>query len=183
MRVVFIAAAAFGVACAVSAVMPTFTAFAISLVLVGFASITLMTTVNSLVQTTTEPMMRGRVMALYMAIFVGGTPLGALHYPREVGVGDVGHQQGDRPGPAGLQRLGGGVGAVAQLRGQREDVLTRVRVHPLRPGERPGHGRGGHPRAGGDVHDRGAEMGALAGHPTILRVGRDLGNEWQTIAM
>jgi MFS family permease len=30
-----------------------------------------------MVQTTTEPVMRGRVMALYMAIFVGGTPLGA----------------------------------------------------------------------------------------------------------
>ena len=77
MRVVFIAAAAFGVTCAVAAMMPSFTTFAISLIFVGFSSITLMTTANSLVQTTTEPMMRGRVMALYMAIFVGGTPIGA----------------------------------------------------------------------------------------------------------
>jgi MFS family permease len=29
------------------------------------------------VQTTTAPEMRGRVMALYMAVFMGGTPLGA----------------------------------------------------------------------------------------------------------
>jgi MFS family permease len=36
-----------------------------------------MTTANAYVQTTTEPAMRGRVMALYMAIFAGGTPLGA----------------------------------------------------------------------------------------------------------
>jgi MFS family permease len=77
MRVVFVSAAAFGVACTISAVMPTFTTFAISLVLVGLTSITFMTTANSMVQTTTEPVMRGRVMALYMAIFVGGTPLGA----------------------------------------------------------------------------------------------------------
>ncbi|MDF9752180.1 MFS family permease [Arthrobacter sp. ES3-54] len=28
-------------------------------------------------QTTTDPVMRGRVMALYMAIFMGGTPIGA----------------------------------------------------------------------------------------------------------
>jgi MFS family permease len=77
MRVVFVSAAAFGVSCAISAVMPTFATFAVSLILVGFSSITLMTTANSVVQTTTEPMMRGRVMALYMAIFVGGTPLGA----------------------------------------------------------------------------------------------------------
>jgi MFS family permease len=36
-----------------------------------------MTSANSTVQLTVEPRMRGRVMAVYMAIFVGGTPLGA----------------------------------------------------------------------------------------------------------
>jgi MFS family permease len=44
---------------------------------VGLASLTFMTTANALVQTTTKPVMRGRVMALYMAIFAGGTPIGA----------------------------------------------------------------------------------------------------------
>ena len=77
MRIIFSAAAAFGVACAIAALMPTFLTFALSLIIVGFASITFMTTANSFVQTTTDPMMRGRVMALYMAIFVGGTPIGA----------------------------------------------------------------------------------------------------------
>jgi MFS family permease len=77
MRIIFTAAAAFGIACAVAALMPTFLTFALSLILVGFASITFMTTANSFVQTTTDPVMRGRVMALYMAIFVGGTPIGA----------------------------------------------------------------------------------------------------------
>ena len=48
-----------------------------ALVVIGFAAMTLMTTANSYVQVTTLPAMRGRVMALYMAILVGGTPLGA----------------------------------------------------------------------------------------------------------
>jgi MFS family permease len=76
-RVVVLSAAAFGLSCAIAAVMPTFETFAVSLILVGFTAITLMTTANGVVQTTTSPVMRGRVMALYLAIFVGGTPIGA----------------------------------------------------------------------------------------------------------
>jgi MFS family permease len=37
----------------------------------------MMTTANGYVQTTTEPVLRGRVLALYMAILMGGTPIGA----------------------------------------------------------------------------------------------------------
>ena len=37
----------------------------------------MMTTANAYVQASTTPIMRGRVMALYLAIFAGGTPLGA----------------------------------------------------------------------------------------------------------
>jgi len=77
LRLIVGGAALFGVACAVSALMPTYASFAVSLVFVGLSSITLMTTANAYVQTSTAPEMRGRVMALYMAIFVGGTPLGA----------------------------------------------------------------------------------------------------------
>lgn len=77
MRMLFASAALFGLASAVSAIMPTFEMFAISLTLIGFAALMFMTTANSMVQTTVKPSMRGRVMALYMAIFVGGTPIGA----------------------------------------------------------------------------------------------------------
>jgi MFS family permease len=41
------------------------------------SSLTLMTAANATVQMSTDPAMRGRVMALYMAIFMGGTPIGA----------------------------------------------------------------------------------------------------------
>lgn len=77
MGIVFLAALAFGLTCLISALMPGFWVFAASLALIGVSSQTLMTTANATVQLTTEPVMRGRVMSVYMAIFMGGTPLGA----------------------------------------------------------------------------------------------------------
>ena len=44
---------------------------------VGLTALTALTTANAMVQTRVAPEMRGRVMALYMAIFMGGTPAGA----------------------------------------------------------------------------------------------------------
>ena len=46
----------------------------------------MLTTANAIVQLGVDPQMRGRVMALYMAIFMGGTPLGA---PLIGWIGDV----------------------------------------------------------------------------------------------
>jgi MFS family permease len=71
------ASACFGVACLVAASMPTYWTFAIALIPVGISALTLMTAANATVQITTDPAMRGRVMSLYMAIFMGGTPIGA----------------------------------------------------------------------------------------------------------
>jgi len=75
--VVAISAAAFGLVGIAAAFAPALWAFAIVLVLVGAASTTMMNTANAYVQTTVDPLVRGRVMALYMAIFAGGTPIGA----------------------------------------------------------------------------------------------------------
>ncbi|WP_051579784.1 MFS transporter [Pseudonocardia acaciae] len=74
---VSLAAGGFGVACMVSASMPSYWSFAASLVLVGLTAQTLMTSAASTVQLTTRPELRGRVVAVYMAIFVGGAPFGA----------------------------------------------------------------------------------------------------------
>jgi MFS family permease len=68
---------AIAIACLAAAIMPSYWEFAIVLIFVGLSAQTLMTTANGTVQTTTAPEMRGRVMALYMAVFMGGTPLGA----------------------------------------------------------------------------------------------------------
>ena len=48
--------------------------FALTLIPVGLAALSALTTANAMVQLRTAPEMRGRVMALYMAIFIGGTP-------------------------------------------------------------------------------------------------------------
>lgn len=77
LRTVTLASLGFGVALDAAALAPEPWSFAAALVLVGFAGITMMNTANAYVQTTTAPSMRGRVMALYLAIFLGGTPLGA----------------------------------------------------------------------------------------------------------
>jgi MFS family permease len=43
----------------------------------GLCSLTLITSANATFQMGVAPEMRGRVMALYMMVFMGGTPIGA----------------------------------------------------------------------------------------------------------
>ena len=77
LRFVFGAAGAFGISCTLAAFAPSLILFGVALVPVGLFALTLLTSANAYVQTTSDPVMRGRVMALYFAIFLGGTPLGA----------------------------------------------------------------------------------------------------------
>ncbi|WP_445682070.1 MFS transporter [Radicibacter daui] len=70
-------AAIFGIGCAVAALAPGYWFFAGTLTIIGVAALTFMTTSNSLMQLSTEPAMRGRVMALRLAVAMGGTPIGA----------------------------------------------------------------------------------------------------------
>jgi MFS family permease len=76
-RVVIGGTLLFAVAATISAFMPTYWAYAATLMFTGFAVVTMLTTANGYVQTTTPPHLRGRVLALYMAILMGGTPVGA----------------------------------------------------------------------------------------------------------
>ncbi|WP_378771486.1 MFS transporter [Microbacterium insulae] len=76
-RVVIGGTLLFAVAATASAVMPTYWAYAATLMFTGFAVVTMLTTANGFVQTTTDPALRGRVLALYVAILMGGTPVGA----------------------------------------------------------------------------------------------------------
>jgi MFS family permease len=69
--------AAFGAACALAALMPSYALFGLALFVVGIAAQTLTTSTNSLVQLSTEPGMRGRIIAILLAITLGGTPIGA----------------------------------------------------------------------------------------------------------
>ena len=76
-RLVVVAAVAFGTVEMVAGLMPSYLTFALLLPLCGVAALTVVTAANTFVQMSADPQMRGRVMALYMAIFMGGTPIGA----------------------------------------------------------------------------------------------------------
>lgn len=69
--------AVFGVGCSLAAIAPNYGFFAAALVIIGIAALTLTNTTNSLMQLSTEPAMRGRVMALRVGVALGGTPIGA----------------------------------------------------------------------------------------------------------
>lgn len=77
LRNVVLAAAGFGFALIAAALAPTLLSFGAILPLVGITSITMLNNANAYVQTTTPPQLRGRVMSLYMAVLMGGTPIGA----------------------------------------------------------------------------------------------------------
>ncbi len=68
---------AFGATALLSAVMPHYLLFAASLVLVGLSSLTFLNSCNTMVQTSVPPQYRARVLALYLMVVQGGTPLGA----------------------------------------------------------------------------------------------------------
>ncbi len=76
-RIVLGGAVAFGVLEAVSAVMPDFATFALLLLLTGTAGLTVATTANAVMQTSVTPQLRGRVMGVYLLVFMGGTPIGS----------------------------------------------------------------------------------------------------------
>ncbi len=71
------AAAIFGFGFVLAAVMPNYWLFGVALIIIGVSSQTFTTSTISLVQLSTEPAMRGRVMAILLAIALGCMPIGA----------------------------------------------------------------------------------------------------------
>ncbi|UYM06700.1 MFS transporter [Solicola gregarius] len=76
-RLVVGAAVAFAFVEIASGLMPTYLTFAVILPLLGLTALTMVTSANATIQLSVDPQMRGRVSALYLMIFLGGTPLGA----------------------------------------------------------------------------------------------------------
>lgn len=101
LRLVVGAAFGFGAASGLMALAPTYELYAVSGIAVGFFALTMITSANAAVQTTTTPLMRGRVMALYMMVFLGATPVGSPL------VGWIGEHWGPR--------WAIGVGAIASM--------------------------------------------------------------------
>jgi len=76
-RFVILGSGAFSLAVMVLATMPTYTAYAIFLPFCGITALTTMITANSIVQVNSDQAIRGRVMGIYLLIFMGGTPVGS----------------------------------------------------------------------------------------------------------
>jgi MFS family permease len=113
-----LAATAFGLLEILAGSMPGFGATALMLVLVGLAMLTFTTAANSSVQLGVEATMRGRVMALYLMCFLGGTPIGAPI------VGWVANTVGPRWG-----MIGGGLVCMAMAVGMALYLVRRRSLH------------------------------------------------------
>jgi len=76
-RFVILAGGAFALAILVLSILPNYTAYAIFLPICGVTALITMITANSIVQVNSDPAIRGRVMGIYLLIFMGGTPVGS----------------------------------------------------------------------------------------------------------
>ncbi|KAB7897309.1 MFS transporter [Rouxiella sp. S1S-2] len=76
-NLMIVGSAVFGIGGVLAALAPNYWLFAASLIIIGVAALTFMNTSSSLMQLSTEPAMRGRVMALRVGVALGGTPIGA----------------------------------------------------------------------------------------------------------
>ena len=114
-------ASVFGTGCILAALSPGYWWFAAALIVFGAAALTFTNGTNSMMQLSTEPAMRGRVMALRVGVALGGLSIGAPI------VGWV----ADRFGPRWSLGLGAAAGFAAAL------VAVYVLAHrkePLRRG-------------------------------------------------
>jgi MFS family permease len=68
----------FSLAVMILSVAPTYTVYSLWLPFCGFSALTTMIAANSYVQTHSDPAIRGRVMGIYLLIFMGGTPFGSI---------------------------------------------------------------------------------------------------------
>ena len=76
-RFVVLMAIAFAMVEVVAGLMPTYASFAAALPVLGLATLLTLTAANASVQMGVEPQLRGRVMALYFTLLMGGSALGA----------------------------------------------------------------------------------------------------------
>jgi len=75
--VIALGAVGFGLSLTTIAFAPSYEMFALALPLGGCIALLTLVSANSYVQTSTRQELRGRVMGIYLLIFMGGTPLGS----------------------------------------------------------------------------------------------------------
>ena len=120
-------AAVFGTGCALAALAPGYWWFGGALAITGAAELTFTNATNSMMQLSTEPAMRGRVMALRVGVALGGTPLGAPL------VGWVANSFGPR--------WALGIGAASGFAAALVAIFARLERNTLSPTGQPVHGQ------------------------------------------
>ena len=120
----------------VGSVTPSFWLYAAVLVPVGLASMTFLNSCNTSIQLSVEPQFRGRVLALYLAVLLGGTAVGAPL------MGWIGTEFGARWSVA----AGGSIvlltGLCSVIVVSRSSTLTlREQLRTVSVRKRPGYGR------------------------------------------
>lgn len=117
-RTVLMSALGFGVLETVTGLAPSYPAVVVLLVLTGFATVWFAQAANHRIQLGTDPLYRGRVMALYTLVFQGSTPLGALFVSR------LSEEAGARSGlyAGGLASCAAALAALAVDRAQSRRV-------------------------------------------------------------
>jgi MFS family permease len=127
-------AVAFGLAEVVAGLMPSYLLFAAWTPLLGLAALTMITAANATMQTSIAPELRGRVLALYLMVFLGGTPVGSPL------IGWLGESFGARWTllVGGVVTAGGAVGAAVYYaralgldRSERRAAARQILTHPL----------------------------------------------------
>ncbi len=76
-RFVIIGGMLFSISIMVLSVLPNYTTYIVWLPICGVTALITLVSANSIVQTSTDQAIRGRVMGLYLLIFMGGTPFGS----------------------------------------------------------------------------------------------------------
>jgi MFS family permease len=115
LRLVAGAAMMFGVVEILAGLVPSYLTYVAIVPFLGFTALTMITAANTTVQLATAPGLRGRVMALYLMVFMGGTPLGSPF------IGWIGQQFGARwtlIGGGGLTIIGVALSVVIFTRGR-----------------------------------------------------------------
>ena len=119
-RLVVLSALAFGGVVVLSGLMPSYLTYALIAPVTGVLALTFITSANTYMQLHTAAGVRGRVMALYLMVFMGGTPVGAPV------IGWIGEAYGARWALVGgglLTIAGVGLAALLYLRSRRRSIM------------------------------------------------------------
>ena len=114
-RFVVVMAITFGVVEMATGLAPSYLAYAATLPVMGFVTLLTLTAANASIQLGVDPGLRGRVMALYIMVLMGGTPIGSPI------LGWLGETMGPR-----WTLIGGGAAAVLGVAAS--VVFMRIRM-------------------------------------------------------